>query len=316
MRVRSSLPLFLPLLAIAIAGCGMSGDAQIGGSDGGDSSVSVASTPGLWEISSGTNKCYLFASLEAGRDDMYPLTKEVDDAFANATTFVIACNPEAISPAHVSLFLDINGKYPERELYDHLSPETADLLREYCGENKLPLQNLEQWKPWAIAMTISTMELQKRHLDAEKGVDKHFLKKASSSKKTVIELESARNALERIVRLDPKTQELLLLLSLKQWKNHSTQVQNIITAWKNGNIEALNKALRLDPIEEEPRLRELFVNLVDERSALMAAKITQRLKAGGQAFILVSAGNLPGEKGIFALLEKKGFTVKQVAPVK
>ena len=77
--------------------------------------------PGLWEITVGENKSYLFGSIHVGSDDLYPLPQAVEEAFAKSKTFVIEANLASISQLHLMTFLECNGIYPDGDrLENHL----------------------------------------------------------------------------------------------------------------------------------------------------------------------------------------------------
>jgi uncharacterized protein YbaP (TraB family) len=292
---------------------------QFGCFPGADQGPPPPDGPGLWEITAGKHKCYLFGSIHNGAESFYPLPPAIIEAYASSKSLVIEARPDiARDPVEVKMieqFIAINGRYPERgELFHNVSKETGDMLRAYCQENKLPQAKFDRLKPWVASSTIDDLELKKIGLDVEKGTDMYFVKKALLDKKQIVELETPRDQLEMFARMNPEMQELILADTLRQTHDYKQRVERMIAAWKDGNLEAMRRVILIDPLAEEPRLKDFYVKLFDQRNAKMVAKIEKHLNSE-TVFIVVGAGHLVGEKGIIQLLQDRGFAVKQVVGV-
>jgi uncharacterized protein len=312
MRLRQFVTMLLFLvMVVGLWGC------QGGDSPSGDPSAPGGgqSTPGLWEISYKENKSYLFGAIHVGSDDMYPLPSIVDESFANAKTLIIEANPDSMSNLHAYLFMDANAK-SGFSLFHRLPKETADLLRTFCDENQLPVEKIDRLKAWAAWLAVESAAGKKIDLglDSEKGIDKYFMKKATNTKKPVIELETVRDHMEILARLDRQTQEMLLLVALRQAKDAKQLMTSILATWKSGNLEEMNRVFLVERFREEPRLKSFDAKFIDERNAQMTARILKHIRGKDSAFIVVGAGHIPGELGILKLLEKKGFAIRQVYP--
>lgn len=307
MRLRkTSTILFFPLVATGLFGC-TSEAPQLG-----------SGNAGLWEISFDGNKNYLFASLPYGSDDLYPLPQVVEEAFANATTIIFETNPDGMSKKHFQLFYEANGKYSERGLCDHLSAGTAALLRAYCAENenKMPFPETDRLKPWTVAVLIQHREANKLGLDEEKGISKHFSRKLTNSKKTIVELQTMRSRMEMFARMEPQAQLIWLTQTLEQVKEFSNGVNEEVKAWKSGNLDEIHRAFVVEPRLREVGLEEVNFKFYDEMSIRMAAQIAPKIKGKESVFMAVGPEHISGENGILKQLEQKGFTVKQVNPVR
>jgi len=267
----------------------------------------------LWEIASENNRCYLLGSLHVAAKYLYPLAKEIEDAFAKSKVLVIEANPESLDQKQIGAFLAAKGMYAGKKgLTEHLSKETADQLRAYCQRSKLPLEQLNRFKPWVVFTLISAKEIQSAGFDLEKGLDKYFVKKAKEAGKPIVELETLQSQLELFAGFAPDLQEMLLLNTLREVKDVKAQVNNLIAAWKEGDLAKMNKVFITDPLKEEPKLKDLYVKMFDERNSKMVARMEKYLKGKEPALILVGAGHIPGDLGILKLLQNKGFTSKQL----
>jgi uncharacterized protein len=267
----------------------------------------------LWEIASKDNRCYLLGSLHAAPDELYPLPKEIEDAFGKSKVFIIEANPENVDAKQIGAILAAKGTYADKKsLTEHLSKETAAQLRAYCERRKLPLDKLNSLKPWVVFTQISLIEIQTVGFDLEKGLDKYFVKKAKKSGKPIVELETLQSQLELFAGFDANLQEMLLLDTLREGKALKARVNSLIAAWKDGDLQKMNKIFLTDPLKREPKLKDLYVKIYDERNSKMVARMEKYLNGKEPAFILVGTGHIPGDHGILKLLQDKGFACKQL----
>src|SRR5262249_12848831 len=145
----------------------------------------------LWEVSSGENKCYLLGGLHVCTDDFYPLPKPIEDAYTKSKVFVIEADIDGADTAKLGKWALEKGAYPKGEkLTGHVSKETADRLRAYCQQSKIPVETFESMKPWMVFPLITITEVNRAGYTADKGLDKYFAKKAKKDGKPVNELET------------------------------------------------------------------------------------------------------------------------------
>jgi uncharacterized protein YbaP (TraB family) len=66
--------------------------------------------------------------------------------------------------------------------------------------------------------------------------------------------------------------------------------------------------------EGRRRAADFEHRLIDQRNVRMVDRMASRVDRGG-VFIAIGAGHLGGERGVLALLERRGYAVKRVTPV-
>ncbi|MGF1579376.1 MAG: TraB/GumN family protein [Gemmataceae bacterium] len=270
----------------------------------------------VWEISSKTNKIYLAGSVHLGFEGLYPLPKEIEKAFANSQKLAVEVNVDNI-PGFQILKILAQGTYKGgKTLTSEVSQETAKKLKDYCEANNVPIKIVNRYKPWMASMLLTELMAKKAGFDMTKGLEKHFLKKARKTGKTVLELESMKLQLELFVGFDKGLQERMLLDTLSDAKDYKKVIDRIFAAWKTGDLEKMHKIAILDPQKVEPKLKTLYVKMFDERNVKMTEKIEGYLKGDDIVFVLVGSGHIPGEKGILKLLRDKGYKIRQVTRMK
>src|SRR5437660_1575251 len=92
----------------------------------------------LWKVSSKTTTVYLLGSMHVAKADLFPLPKEIEDAFAKSKTLVVELNTEGLDQTKMQKLLLQKGLYPAGDkLSKHLSKKTLDLLEQYCAKKEM-----------------------------------------------------------------------------------------------------------------------------------------------------------------------------------
>jgi uncharacterized protein YbaP (TraB family) len=82
----------------------------------------------------------------------------------------------------------------------------------------------------------------------------------------------------------------------------------MITAWRRGDVEALNRNLR-ESFQDFPSLAR---RLIDMRNENWLPKIDGYLGSGQTYFVVVGAGHIGGPAGLLASLKARGYKVEQL----
>ena len=297
------------LLGIVLSGvlfaCAASSQAQESKTDKGPAKLF------LWKATSKTNTVYLLGSIHVASPEFYPLPDEIEKAFAQSRALVVEVDLTKVNQEELKGQLLQKGMYPGREVVgNHLPKVTYERLRQYLTNKGLEPAMMEKFKPWALAVTITMLEVQSLGYESELGIDQHFLKNAVDRK--IVELESADEQVNVLSGLPEKLEAEFLASTLDSADKTADLMKKTVAAWKAGDAEALEKLLGKDVIADRPELRGVYTRLLDDRNEKMARKIEPLLKGKDPAFVVVGAGHLLGPKGILKLLEKRGFAVEQV----
>jgi uncharacterized protein YbaP (TraB family) len=167
--------------------------------------TAVAPAPGpgkkamFWKVSSADNVAWLLGSIHVGSKGMYPLPKEIEDAFERSTALLVEIDLNRVDMRKMQMLVFQTGLYGGDEtLWDHVNPETRQRLEAFCEKYGLPAMAMSKMKPWAAAMMISTLPLMKSGMDVGLGIDKYFLDKAEKTNKLVVEIESAEEQMKLV----------------------------------------------------------------------------------------------------------------------
>jgi hypothetical protein len=240
---------------------------------------------------------------------MYPLPKEMEDAFDSSTALIVEVDENHIDQQKIQGVILQTGMYTgDDTLWDHISAENRKRVEALCEKYGFPSVMMAKMKPWVVAMMVATLPALKNGMDVGLGIDKHFMDEAGKSGKQVVELESADWQLKLLSGITDKILEQFLEASADE--DPLEEAKKMEQAWRSGNAELMDQYVR-ESMTKGPQ--QLSKALLTDRNPHMADVAEQYLKGKEQGFIVVGAAHMVGRDGIVALLRKRGYKVEQVA---
>ncbi len=270
--------------------------------------LALQSRPLLWRVDGFGRHGWLFGSLHFGKADFYPLPVAVRHAFAAADTLAVEINLLAHDPAVAGERLRQLGFYarPGEDLRHALSAAGWRRLAHAARQLGLPLDYLQRQRPWLAALTLSDQLFQQAGLSGQLGSDMHFLQQARERGMPVVELESLQQQLDLLATLPRGEQLALLGQTLSDTHQGEDYVDQVVNAWRQGDIAALDRLVNPSP---DPASQRLYKALLKQRNGHMAAAIEQLLVAGKAPFVVVGAGHLVAGDSVVQQLRRRGYRV-------
>ncbi len=266
----------------------------------------------LWEAVGEKGKAYLLGSIHLARDDLYPLDKIIEGAFAESETLVVEVDLNELDESAFQLQALAAGVYGDgRTLESELSSDTLGKLQSFLKERGVPFSLFRVMKPWLAAISVTAMEMLRLGYKPEFGIDKHFLDRAEQENRPVSALESADFQIRLLSDFSEELQELFLSQTLDDAARIPEVVDELVTAWKRGDARTIEELVL--EAADDARMKPLYDKFFYHRNADMAAKIASMLDSGGSLFVVVGAGHLVGDEGIVELLGDREFDVNQVS---
>jgi uncharacterized protein len=262
----------------------------------------------IWSVERNGRTGWLVGSLHLLTADAYPLPPALEAAFARANVLVEEANPEELKAPAAAMQLLAKATYPPgTTLQSHVSKETFEKIRLRAEKVGLPVERLQSFKPWMVALTIVGLELQRGGFDPALGLDQHFLGRAPAAGKTVRTLESAIDQINFLESLSPQLQEGLVSASLDGAETELSQMQKIAAAWKAGDPAPIERLLLSDMKGLDAKIYDTL--LVGRNQRWMPA--LEECFATQACFVVVGAAHLVGPDGLVSMLRAKGYTVRQ-----
>jgi len=171
----------------------------------------------------------------------------------------------------------------------------------------LPAAAFEPFDPWAAAVTMQVMGLQKGGYDVNSGVETQLTAAAKASKKPIGAVETMEQQLQIFDSLSQETQVKFLVESAAMVDQMTSSMDNMVTLWAkpdpDGLAQVMNQGL------SDPKLHSA---LLTNRNANWAAWINQQLEKPGTTFMAVGAGHLAGSTSVQHLLSAYGIEAQRV----
>ncbi|MFH1091833.1 MAG: TraB/GumN family protein [Pseudomonadota bacterium] len=262
----------------------------------------------IWEISQGGKVLYLMGSMHLAKPDLYPLAKEIQQAFDRSGLLVVEADIKPEDQDRIQELTRTNGLYPQGET---LSGGLSSKTRAKMKELGIDPAEFDHYRPWLAAILLQIQKYLDLGLDPKYGVDRYFLDQARG-RKPILELEGAMYQMKLFARLSAGEQELFLYATLVELANLSAVMDQAIKAWSEGDAEKFEYLFFKD-YKEYPELEPVAEKLIFQRNREMQSKIEGYLSNSGQThFVVVGALHLVGEPGIIAGLKNKGWQVRQL----
>jgi hypothetical protein len=263
----------------------------------------------LWKASRGPNAIYLVGSVHLLSKDYYPLSPALDRAFQECDLLVEELDFGEMAQTESQMMILMRGLLPAGQTLDKVvSPATFTLVSDRVGALGIPVEPLQRFKPWALALTLLGLEWQAAGFDASLGLDKHFYDRAIADGKQVQGLETIEFQISRFDDLSMDEQDRMLASTIKELETEKASVTALADAWKSGDAPTVERIV-LQELRSEPRM---YQRLLVDRNRDWLPKIDALFSRPRPAFVVVGAAHLVGPDGLLAMLKAKGYTVEQM----
>ncbi|CAB1075783.1 hypothetical protein D1AOALGA4SA_3594 [Olavius algarvensis Delta 1 endosymbiont] len=262
----------------------------------------------LWEVKNGSTRVFLLGSLHVLKSSAYPLAEEINNAYTASKRLVFETDIGAMmEPAVLTKMMEL-GLYPEgQDLFQNISGTTRRSLEKKLQDLGLPAATFARFKPWFMAMTLTTLELQRLGFNPQYGIDLHFYTKAKADNKTLAYLEPVEYQLNLLGKMDSRDQKSFLNQTLKDLANSAVLADQMMAAWQSGEADDLYTLL-FKSFEDHPGIED---RLLTRRNKEWIDRIEDMLQEPQATMVIVGAGHLVGPEGLVELLKEDGYEVKQ-----
>ncbi len=271
----------------------------------------------LYEVQGGKNKVYLLGSIHLMPEDAYPLNPAIPKAFEDSDVLVVELDASTIDQAQLQQFIVENALLKgENRLHDMLDPKVYRSLTEKMEGIGIPQAQMDMFRPWFVSMSLGMGLLQKLGLQAELGVDMHYLAKAHEKNMPIIELETIMSQMQMLSSLPDSVQVDYLSYSIDDYDKIDEFFGEMLEAWKTGDAEVLDKLSKgkmKEAAKELPGMMDYYGNLFTDRDNEMLKKIAgfANNEEDHTYFVIVGSFHLVGDDGIIKRLKEQNLKAKQ-----
>lgn len=271
--------------------------------------LAQAPRPAAWQLQQGESTVLLLGSihvLPASHAELPPIVAEL---YGQADTLVMELAMDQLDPVAFQLEVSRLGRQPQgRTLADSLGEARWDEAVRLASAIDLQLEMLAGVKPWLAALTVTQLRLMQMGFAPEFGLEVQLTGRATRDGKPILGLETTEEQLAVFAGLPAEEQAELLLQSLSDAVSLDEDVELILSAWLEGDIERMEREL-LDSVRATPALYEA---VVAERNRSWIEPIEALLARPGTHLVVVGALHLVGEDSVVALLEARGHALERL----
>ena len=278
--------------------------------------------PLLWKVSDADSSLYLLGSFHFLMPQDYPLSPDVDAAFADAESLVFEMSPEEMSSATLAVQMTQAALRTDGTALDsELSPTVAKQLQAWLDNNKavlqklnLPPEILQRFEPWFVALTVTIVEFEKFGLDRKLGFETHFSDAAQKAQKSTSGLETGAQQIAFFDSMSKQEQTQFLEEALSDSAEGKQAVEKLHSAWRRGDAATLWNEMATEMRNESPAL---YKRINVERNDAWLPQLERRLResTADDTLVVVGTLHLLGSDGVVEKLRAKGYTVERVCSV-
>jgi uncharacterized protein YbaP (TraB family) len=264
----------------------------------------------LWTVQGRQNTVYLLGSVHVLRPGDAGLPRAALDAYADAEQLVMEIDLDDAAvgdPLAMAQQMQASAALPAgQSLQSVLGSDYAEVARR-ASEAGLELAMFDRFQPWFVATLLLQLELAKRGFDPALGIEQQLASRAVADRKPIMGLETPAQQFAVLSGLSLADQKRFLLMTLDESAQADAELEQLLAAWRKGDITAL-AALLSDEFERFP---QLYRPLTEDRNRAWVGQLDDLLDDRDDYLVVVGALHLVGRDSVVDLLRQRGHTVTQ-----
>ena len=265
--------------------------------------------PALWVIRDADSTLYLFGTVHVLRPTTAWGSDRVDAAFASASQLILeVSNPD--DQAAAMPLIQQYGISPETPLSSLLTADELAALDVAARSMGLTAAQMDPFRPWLAALTLSVAPLTRAGYDPQSGVDLLLKARAEAAGVPVSGFETIDEQLGILAGFPEAGQLEFLRSTLEDFEDATVELDKLVSAWAEGDVATI-ESVGVQPMRDESEL--MYQSLLVNRNINWAGQIQTLLDGSGTVFIAVGAAHLAGDDSVQAQLARRGITAERVA---
>lgn len=263
--------------------------------------------PALWVVKDEDTTIYLFGTVHILKPGLNWFDDGVKAAFDKSDRLVLEMvEPPAAETQALfgKLAIDQTGK----TLRSKMNDTDRAVYEAALTKIGLPTQALDPFDPWAAAVTMSVLAIQKLGFDVNSGVEKQLSIAANAVKKPIGGVETMEYQLGIFDNMPEDEQIRFLMTSAKAIGDAEQMMGKMVELWGAPDPDGLGQLMN-----EGLSSRLIYDALLTKRNANWAKWIKAEMDKPGVIFMAVGTGHLAGPTSVQSLLPAYGLTAERVA---
>lgn len=274
----------------------------------------------IWEIENKGNKAYLLGSIHLADESIYPLSKEIQEAYHSSDELLVEV--DLLEPTGMENMISKMYFTDGRKLKDIIGKDLYLKVKKIMDQYKLEENVYSSMKPWAVSLQLSNLSMTDGGRNSQSavnhGIDMYFLTSAKVGKKPIRELEGMDFQIDLFNELTMDKQIALLEESIYGLDTSKREVMDLperalkemLLLWKEGKDEEFKRTF----FPQGHQASEINSLLLGKRDEGMAGKIGDLLegKEGKTYFVVVGAAHYLADGGVLDILRDKGYETRRI----
>ena len=265
----------------------------------------------LWEVSSLTNKVYLYGTVHAGKQDWFPLPQRVEEAFEDAKVLVVEA--DITDTATLAKTGPVMALPAGDTLAGHVPDDVYARFVKLLPRYGLKESQVAGFRPFMAVSMLVFSEWARNGYFPQYGIDQYLIKKARAELMPVLELEGIEAQVKLMQSLTEDDNRRLFVGTVAALETDLTseQIKGMVRAWQTGNPKAMLEIARKYN-DRVPGAKEFEEKFIWSRHEVMAKKIEEYLNdSRDRHFVAVGSLHLAGDRGLVEMLRRRGYLVRQ-----
>lgn len=271
----------------------------------------AAAQPAFWVIKDADSTIYLLGTIHVLKPDTAWRGPKLDTAMKEAQELwlELPTTDPATMQSDMLKIVQKHGLAPQLPLSKDLTPEEIKTLDEAAALAGLSASQLNVYRPWFAALTISNATIERAGYDSSSGVDRKVEAIFGAREIAPKGLETIEEQMGVFTGMARKQELAFLRETLEEYKNASVELDQMVARWASGDVDNLEKLL----VEEmKDKNLDIYKVLIVDRNDSWAGKIAEMITGKGTIFIAVGAMHLIGPDSVLAMLKARGIEAERV----
>jgi uncharacterized protein YbaP (TraB family) len=270
--------------------------------------TATMAAPAIWQASDADSSIWLFGSVHMLPADVDWRTGRLDKVISKADRVYFEADVSAAAQAELMpLSMELGFNRDGVLLSDQIGEALTDRVREAAQDYGIPMPALLTMKPWMAATTLSSGPMMQSGYEARLGVEMVLAAELPDEQKGFLETGAEQLGFLAGGTLDEQIN--MLEATLDTLHLAQSDIEAMVTAWMDGNPEALGKAF---DSQMEGFGDAMVERIIDLRNRSWTDKIEAMLASNESALLVVGAAHLAGDTSVAKLLEERGYSIKRI----
>jgi uncharacterized protein len=263
--------------------------------------------PALWVVKDEDTTIYLFGTVHILKPGLGWFDEGVKTAFEASDRLVLEMVEPPVAETQ-ALFMKMAMDQSGKTLRSKMTEADRAIYEGAVKKIGLPVEALDPFDPWAAAVTLSVLTMQKQGFDVNSGAEKQLTAAAKATNKPMGGVETMEFQLGVFDSMPESEQIRFLVETAKMSDDSGKMMDRMVELWGTPDPEGLGRLMN-----EGLTSRALYDALLTKRNANWAKWISAEMAKPGTTFMAVGAGHLAGATSVQALLPAYGLNAQRVA---